>query len=216
MNQNAIYRCYSAGPDLFPRKLPDGSFEEWKDSEARARQQNQIISSVPEFEAITPANTDLARYDDDLQARICMLKDVLLASQCDIVFANVTPFGGREPDSGTVVEAVTCALAGKLLVLWANPLTTYEERYTDADVRPYSDLDDHNNLMLEQLFYKSWEDYFGCCHPTFSSLEAAVQETIKQIREHGGLHRQEITLLDQVNQVGYHGDLPAAIDQLLK
>ncbi len=215
MNQKR-YKCYSAGPDLFPRRLPDGRFEEWSESEARARQQNLAISSIPEFEAITPANTDLASYNESAQARICLLKDVLLASQCDIIFANLTPFGGREPDSGTIVEATTCALNGKLLVLWADPLMTYEERYADADVRPYSPLDDHNNLMIEQLFYKSWEEYFGCRHTTFDSLEAAAQETIQQIRCCGGLHRPKVTLMDRLNQIGYHGNLPAAIEQLLQ
>lgn len=192
------FKCYSAGPDLFPRTLPDGHRETWAESERRAHTLNQIISSVPEFEVITPTNTDLNDWPENQRARVCLYKDLLLAAHSDIIFANVTPFGGREPDAGTVVEAVTGALFGGLLVLWADPLTTFAEKYADADVHPDSELDLHYNLMLEQLYYWSWEEQCYTPQPVFGSLEVAVQETARQIRDHG-LFRGR--LINKINSV---------------
>ena len=198
---------------MFPRTLPNGHRESWDESEARARELNSVIARIPEFTVITPTNTDLDVWPKEQQSRVCLRKDLWLAAHCDITFADITPFGGREPDAGTTVEAVTCALAGGLLVLWANPLTTFAEKYADADVHPDSFLDNHYNLMLEQLFYWSWETQFGAAHPVFGNLEAAVSETAIRIREHG---LQRIPLLDRVNDDTDAPEMVAMVKSLLK
>lgn len=209
-----IYNCYSAGPGLFPRDLPEeGRRETWDESEARVRALNATISKIPEFSVITPTNTDLATWPEERQARVCLRKDLYLASHCDITFADVTPFGGREPDAGTLVEAVTCALSGGLLVLWADPLTTFAEKYADADVHPDSFMDTHYNLMIEQLFYWSWETQFGASHPVFGSLEEATIETARLVREHG---LKRIPLLDKVNDDHDAADMVKAVKTLLR
>lgn len=209
---NNIYNCYSAGPGLFPRTLTDGHRETWDESEARVRALNATIAKIPEFKVITPTNTDLVAYPEEVQARVCLRKDLYLASHCDITFADVTPFGGREPDAGTLVEAVTCALSGALLVLWADPLTTFKDKYADADVHPDSFLDKHYNLMLEQLFYWSWETQFGERHDVFASLEEAARETAHRVREHG---LRRIPLLDKVNDENDAPDMVKAVKALL-
>ena len=135
------FKCYNAGPDLFPRTLPDGHRETWPEAQARVQALNQIISQVPEFEVVSPSNAGLEAWPEPLRPRICLYQDLLYAVGSDIIFANVTPFGGREPDSGTVVEATAAALSGSLIVLWANPLTTFAEKYANADVHPDSELD---------------------------------------------------------------------------
>lgn len=208
-----IYNCYSAGPGLFPRDLPEeGRRETWDESEARVRALNETIAKIPEFKVITPTNTDLAAWPEEKQARVCLRKDLYLASHCDITFADVTPFGGREPDAGTLVEAVTCALAGGLLVLWADPLTTFEEKYADADVHPDSFLDKHYNLMIEQLFYWCWEVHFGMSRPVFGNLKEATEETARLIREHG---LKRIPLLDKVNDESDAADMVAMVKTLI-
>lgn len=208
-----IYNCYSAGPGLFPRDLPEESRREtWDESEARVRALNSTIAKIPEFTVITPTNTDLATWPEEKQARVCLRKDLYLASHCDITFADMTPFGGREPDAGTLVEAVTCALAGGLLVLWADPLTTFAEKYADADVHPDSFLDKHYNLMIEQLFYWNWEVHFGESHPVFGSLEEAAIETGARVRRHGLKH---IPLLDRVNDESDSAEMIAMVKALL-
>lgn len=208
-----IYDCYSAGPGLFPRDLPsEDRRETWDESEARIRALNAAIAEIPEFNVITPTNADLTAWPEEQQARACLRKDLFLASRCDITFADVTPFGGRKPDAGTIVEAVTCALSGGLLVLWANPLTTFEEKHADANVHPDSFLDKHYNLMLEQLYYWSWETQFGIAHPVFGSLKEAVAETARLVRKHG---LQRVPLLDKIITDADAPDMTKTVKALL-
>lgn len=213
MSTLKIYYCYSAGPGLFPRDLPNGNRETWEEAQARVKGLNAKIATIPEFQVITPSNDILEQWDEALQPRACLYKDLLHAAKSDIVFADVTPFGGREPDSGTIVEATTCALSGALLVLWMNPLTTLAERYADADVHPESDskLNVHHNLMIEQLYHWSWETHFGCVYPVFGSLDAAVDATAKMIAKHGLKRRP---LLDELLRYDPH-NLQQSVNSLL-
>lgn len=208
-------KCYSAGPGLFPRDLSDGKRETWDEAQVRVRKQNEIISDNPLFEVITPSS-DIKAYGSGVsweKRRACMLlQDLLYSKRSDVVFADVTPFGGREPDSGTIVEAVNCALGGGILVLWANPLTTFAEKYADADVHPDSEFDVHYNLMLEQLYQLSWRLHFGIALPVFDSLEAAVAETAKQIEEHGV---QTISIADELDRVDDKTDVVEAVKELM-
>ncbi len=208
------YKCYSAGPGLFPRDLPDGKRETWEEAQARVRAQDAIISASGIFSVITPSNAGLAQWEPQQRPRICLLTDLLYASQAPIVFADVTPMGdGAEPDSGTVVEAVTCALNGGILVLWSEPLTTFAEKYAHASIHPDSELDLHYNLMLEQLFYRSWEVHFGHHVPVFDSLKAAVAATEAQVQLHGV---RRISLLDRLlNSAGSLNDVQSAVKRLL-
>lgn len=176
-----MIKCYNAGPGLFPRTLANGKIETWEEAQVRVGKLAKIISRVPNFKVTTPSNASLEAYDADKRPRICMLTDLFYATRSDIVFADVTPFGGREPDSGTVVEAVACALSGGLLVLWSDPLTTFAEKYADANVHPDSELDEHYNLMLEQLYYWSWEAHFGFSEPVFDGLPKAVARTAEMV-----------------------------------
>ncbi len=209
------YMCYSAGPGLFPRDLPNGKRETWDEAQARVQKQNEIISSNPLFEVITPSS-DIDAYGADTsweKRRVCMLlQDLLYSKRSDIVFADVTPFGGREPDAGTVVEAVNCALSGGVLVLWANPLTTFAEKYADADVHPDSEFDVHYNLMLEQLYQLNWRLHFGVTSSVFSSLEEAVAETAKQVTAHGV---QTISIADELDYADDKPNIVEAVKDLM-
>lgn len=204
--------CYSAGPGLFPRDLPDGKRETWDEAQVRVRKLNEKIAVIPQFEVITPSNAGSVDWEEAVRSRVCMLTDLMYATRSDVVFADVTPFGGREPDSGTVVEAVACALSGGLLVLWADPLTTFAEKYADAEVHPDSELDEHYNLMLEQLYRWSWESHFGSSYPVFGSLDAAVRATAKQIEKHG---IKRVSLLDKLSQVE-SSEIAGAVKVLLR
>lgn len=215
-----MLKCYSAGPGLFPRTLSDGRCETWEEAQQRVRDLNSVIDEVPFFESITPSNNNLVDMDVKVRAPFCMLEDLLYATRSDIVFADITPFGGREPDCGTVVEATSCVLAGGLLVLWMDPLTTFGERYADADVHPNDPalgLNVHCNLMLEQLFKWSWKVHFGYSVPVFGSLREAVTKTAAEIGptetdENGRLWR--MSLLDELDDVGEY-DVMKAIQMLL-
>ncbi len=206
------YLCYSAGPRLFPRDLPDGRRESWEEAQARVRAQDTVIAKVPFFDVITPTNASLEPFEVADRPKVCMQKDLLFATKSDIVFADMTPFGGREPDSGTVVEATACALAGGLLVLWADPLTTFAEKYADADVHPDSELDLHYNLMIEQLYYWSWQRHFGMTLPVFDGLTKAVDVTQHACAIHG---LTRISLLDKILETGERFNLDASATTIL-
>lgn len=45
-----------------------------------------------------------------------------LINGCEFVLANISPFRGEEPDSGTVVEIVRAHLMGKIVVAYTNRL----------------------------------------------------------------------------------------------
>ncbi|MDD5278608.1 nucleoside 2-deoxyribosyltransferase [Acidithiobacillus sp.] len=45
-----------------------------------------------------------------------------LINDCEFVLANISPFRGEEPDSGTVVEIVRAHLMGKIVVAYTNRL----------------------------------------------------------------------------------------------
>lgn len=60
-------------------------------------------------------------------------KDIAIANedlirQCDIIVANVEPFRGTEPDSGTVYEIGFGRALGKKVLTYNNPDTSYKER----------------------------------------------------------------------------------------
>lgn len=48
--------------------------------------------------------------------------------KCDIILANVTPFRGTEPDSGTVFEIGFGVALGKEVITYNNPKTPYGTR----------------------------------------------------------------------------------------
>lgn len=207
-------KCYSAGPGLFPRVLPNGECETWADAQIRVRAQDQTIAASGYFEVITPSNAGLAAWDHPFRPRACMLTDLLYATHAPVVFADVTPMGGGpEPDSGTVTEAVACALSGGILTLWSNPLTTFTQKYADNPyVRPHSELDTHYNLMLEQLFYWSWDSHFEHHVTVFDSLETAVAATEQQIKIHGA---EPVSLLDRLDAFGSLDYLDDSVRTLL-
>lgn len=211
------FTCYSAGPGLFPRDKSDGGRETWDEAQARVKKLNEVISRNPHFEVITPSS-DVSAYGAPEtpwpKLRTCMLlQDLLFAQRADIVFADVTPFGGREPDAGTIVEAVTCALAGGVLVLWADPLTTFAEKYADANVHPDSEFDVHYNLMLEQLYRLSWQLHFGVAMPVFDGLETAVAETSRQVELHGV---QSVSILDELSYADDKPEVTEAVKELME
>jgi nucleoside 2-deoxyribosyltransferase len=54
---------------------------------------------------------------------------------CDIVLADVQPFRGTEPDSGTVFEIGFAAALGKAIYTYNNPEASYKARLESWDVR---------------------------------------------------------------------------------
>ncbi|RYF05855.1 MAG: nucleoside 2-deoxyribosyltransferase, partial [Comamonadaceae bacterium] len=119
-----------AGPDVF---LPDAA-------QAFARLKAQCAACG--LEGIAPTDTDhgadshpheeASRGADEALAQRIYEGNVRLIQQADGVIANLQPFRGLEPDSGTVFEVGYAVALGKPVVAYGVPESTYQERVSAA------------------------------------------------------------------------------------
>lgn len=104
-------RVYIAGPDLFFRKT-------WPAHCAAVTALCADLGLTPVFPVppvplAGPGITAEARPEDARPIYQACLKEV---AECDAILANLSPFRGSEPDSGTVWEAATGKALGKIVV----------------------------------------------------------------------------------------------------
>lgn len=164
-------RVYLAGPDLF---YPDAAVRY-----ARLQslcEQHGLIAVIP------VENQPDFGIKDCQEARAIRRHNVELIQSSDAVLANVTPYFGLEPDSGTAYEMGYAAACGipvaaycldgvdtRTRVLKAGHLIDADGR--DDDGMLIEDFGLHANLML-------------CAqHPTFDAPELAVQELASTLAE---------------------------------
>lgn len=105
--ENAMKRIYLAGPDVF---FPDHAqrFARYKSACAAAG-----------LQGCSPLDNTMADCQDrPTLARKIYLANVALIEQCDGVLANLAPFRGTEPDSGTVFEVGYAVALGKPVAAW--------------------------------------------------------------------------------------------------
>ena len=108
-------KLYLAGPDVF---RPDA--EGWAAS-ARA------LCAAAGHQALLPLDQQAATA-----AAICA-NNLRLIAEADCVVANLNPFRGAEPDSGTCVEIGYALALGKRVVGYAADLRPLRERLAVAD-----------------------------------------------------------------------------------
>lgn len=112
-------RIYLAGPDVF-----------FKDSEAVFRRLTACCDSLG-LQALPPSDGDIAadiRFTDEERAQRIYEGNIRLIRQADGVIANLSPFRGHEPDSGTVFEVGFATALGKPVVAYGVAPGTYAER----------------------------------------------------------------------------------------
>lgn len=133
-------KLYLAGPDVF---RPDA--RHWA-------AQSQAQCAAAGHQALVPLDEALATpeaiYRNNLQ----------LILEADCVLANLNPFRGTEPDSGTCVEVGYALALGKRIVAYADDLRPMRERlgavagtdgrWRDADGCVVEDFGLPMNLML--------------------------------------------------------------------
>ena len=108
-------RIYLAGPDVF---RPDA--ERWA---ASVRAQCQAAG----HQALLPLDQQA-----ETAAAICA-NNLRLVAAADCVVANLNPFRGAEPDSGTCVEVGYALALGKRVVRYATDLRPLRERLAVPD-----------------------------------------------------------------------------------
>ncbi len=103
-------KIYLAGPDVF---RPDA--HEW------AEQARELCRRYG-FEPLTPLDHPATESMEIFQANVDLIK------KCQIVVANLNPFRGAEPDSGTSWELGYAAGLGKKLFCYVSAGETVVER----------------------------------------------------------------------------------------
>lgn len=132
-------KIYLAGPDVF---RPDVA--EWAES---ARELCRRYG----FEPLLPVDHPEKQPDKIFQANIDLIR------KAQIVAANLDPFRGPEPDSGTAFELGYALALGKKVCGYVTRLETLAQRVESAESRseapaPYAGkLTDRNGLTIENF-----------------------------------------------------------------
>src|SRR5260221_6150999 len=113
--------AYLAGPDVF---LPNAVAHAARKVEICQR---YGLSGVP------PLNEDVEtaakRLDKGLDVwQSIYEKDIAMMERCDIIIANLTPFGGASADSGTLIEVGWFLGKGKPIFGYSNTAERFESR----------------------------------------------------------------------------------------
>jgi nucleoside 2-deoxyribosyltransferase len=179
MNTPRFPRVYLAGPDLF-----------FRDAQERyaalkvACAQHALRGIAP-----TDAQTDLVVEPNREGARRIYRADIALLRSCDGVLANVTPFRGEEPDSGTAYEMGYAAALGLPVVAYClDGLDTRERTRRGGHLPPVDELDDGRDvrgLLIED--FGLYTNLMLCAeHETFATIEPAAQALARQLRKKSG------------------------------
>ncbi len=121
--------AYLAGPDVF---LPNAV--------AHAARKVEICQRYG-LRACPPLNQDVetaANASDVWQA--IYAKDIAMMERCDIIIANLTPFGGASADAGTLIEVGWFLGKGKPIFGYSNTSESFEQRMRRQFGELYADL----------------------------------------------------------------------------
>jgi nucleoside 2-deoxyribosyltransferase len=78
---------------------------------------------------LPPLNQDIATATEAAAVwQSIYQKDVLMMEQCDIIIANLTPFGGASADAGTLIEVGWFLGRGKPIFGYSNTSENFESR----------------------------------------------------------------------------------------
>jgi len=117
--RRSVPRVYLAGPDVF---RPDGAQVFAQLAAACTR---LGLVAVPPSDGNLPAGF---QGDDDARAQRIYADNIALIRGCHGVIANLAPFRGLEPDSGTVFEVGFAVALGLPVVAYGIPADSYAAR----------------------------------------------------------------------------------------
>jgi len=112
-----MLKIYLAGPDVFRLNAVTVLQAKKEKLEALGYEVLTPLDNTPEQpSALQIANANLEMIHD-----------------CDIILADVQPFRGTEPDSGTVLEIGFALALGKAVCTYNNPKASYKKRLESWD-----------------------------------------------------------------------------------
>lgn len=138
-------RVYIAGPDLF---LPDWPERAVRSSALCAEHGLEAVLPVP---ATVLTGQGVTEPSDAEMAKEVFQSCLWSVRRADGVIANLTPFRGSEPDSGTVTECAMAFALGKPVIGYFNGPALPVPKGADADGR----------VLAED---GSWIEQFGLTH----------------------------------------------------
>lgn len=109
-------KIYLAGPDVFE-----------KDALAQGEALKKLCHDFG-FEGLFPLDNIIEEDDPAKMAEAIRVANLALIRQADIIMANLTPFRGFEPDSGTVYEVGYAEALGKPVFGYTADLSALKER----------------------------------------------------------------------------------------
>jgi nucleoside 2-deoxyribosyltransferase len=121
--------AYLAGPDVF---LPNAI--------AHAARKVEICQRFG-LRALPPLNEDVETAAKALDVwRAIYEKDIALMERCDIIIANLTPFGGASADAGTLIEVGWFLGKGRPIFGYSNSFESFEQRMRRQFGKGHADL----------------------------------------------------------------------------
>jgi len=121
--------AYLAGPDVF---LPDAV--------AHAARKVAICRRFG-LHGLPPLNEDVDTAASNLETwQAIYQKDIAMMERCDIIIANLTPFGGASADSGTLIEVGWFLGKGKPIFGYSNTPENFETRMREQLGAGHADL----------------------------------------------------------------------------
>ena len=121
--------AYLAGPDVF---LPNAV--------AHAASKVEICRLLG-LRGLPPLNQDVETAAKAVDVwRTIYQKDIAMMERCDIIIANLTPFGGASADAGTLIEVGWFLGRGKPIFGYSNTSESFELRMRRQLGGGYADL----------------------------------------------------------------------------
>ena len=133
------YTIYLAGPDVF---YPD------------ALERGATLKAICEtngFIGLFPLDNEIFEDDPRQMAEAIKKANLALIARSDAVIANLEPFRGFEPDSGTVFEVGYAMALGKPVIGYTSDLRSMKERLCEHLSLEHDATHDHNGLLIEEF-----------------------------------------------------------------
>lgn len=142
-------KIYIAGPDVFRLDWP-----EFARQVMAVCEQHGVtpIFPIPDDENMDqPGLEGVVTQGSPEMAQEIMLECISSIHSADAIIANLTPFRGDEPDSGTVFEVATAYTLGKPVVGYTTDNRTIMERHPDAPVTDAGGRVDRQGCLIEHF-----------------------------------------------------------------
>ena len=132
-------KIYLAGPDVFEKEA------------LTIGKSLKALCSEFGFEGLFPLDNILEAEDPKTLAKEIRQANIELIQLADIVMANLNPFRGLEPDSGTVYEVGFAEALGKPVFGYAKDLRTMKERIVESQNLDHTDLYCQEGMLIEDF-----------------------------------------------------------------